>query len=43
MQKLEKAQLFWKMFFVFKKGGYHLNISLNFAKNNNRDRMLSRF
>lgn len=27
-----------KRFFVFKKGGYHFNISLNFAKNNNHDR-----
>jgi hypothetical protein len=40
MQKLEKAQLLCEVFFVFKKGGYHFNISLNFAKNNNHDRML---
>jgi hypothetical protein len=29
-----------KCFFVFKKRGYHFNISLNFTKNNNHDRML---
>lgn len=29
-----------KCFFVFKKGSYHFNISLNFAKNNNHDRIL---